>query len=137
MGIPLFSARRNEGELAALALESESLVLERNRALIEFYVQLFDAYQSRILSIEAVNSLQTKTIPDLMEAQNKTRRAYESGRYSYLDLIAAQQSLLEAKAMLIRSAATALQAGVVIERLTGVSLFPEVIQKKIMEGDNQ
>jgi cobalt-zinc-cadmium efflux system outer membrane protein len=72
-----------------------------------------------------------------MEAQNKTRRAYESGRYSYLDLIAAQQSLLEAKAMLIRSAATALQAGVVIERLTGVSLSPEVIQKKTMEGDNQ
>ena len=137
MGIPLFSARRNEGELAALALESESLALERNRALNEFYVRLFDAYQSRILSIEAVNSLQTKTIPDLMEAQNKTRRAYESGRYSYLDLIAAQQSLLEAKAMLIRSAATALQAGVVIERLTGVSLSPEVIQKKIMEGVNQ
>ena len=137
LGIPLFSARRNEGELAALALESESLALERNRALNEFYVRLFDAYQSRILSIEAVNSLQTKTIPDLMEAQNKTRRAYESGRYSYLDLIAAQQSLLEAKAMLIRSARTALQAGVVIERLTGVSLSPEVIQKKIMEGVNQ
>jgi len=52
-------------------------VLERNRALNEFYVRLFDAYQSRILSIEAVNSLQTKTIPDLLEAQTKTRRAYE------------------------------------------------------------
>lgn len=137
LGVPLFSARRNEGELAALTLESESLVLERNQALNEFYVQLFDAYQSRNLSIEAVNSLQTKTIPDLMEAQNKTRLAYESGRYSYLDLIAAQQSLLEAKALLIRSAAGALQAGVVIEKLTGMSLSPERSQQSLEGRDVQ
>ena len=120
--LPLFAGRRNRGEVAAVMAERSEVAIRREQALNELYARLFDGYRTRAQSIEATRTLQEETIPALSQALATTRNAYESGRYSYLDLIAAQQALLDAKATLIDTAAAALQAGVVIEQLTGLPL---------------
>jgi len=121
--MPLFAGRRNRGELAAAKAQRGQVSVRRDQALNELYARLFDAYRTRALSIKATRTLQSETIPTLSRALATTRAAYGSGRYSYLDLIAAQQALLEAKATLLDAAAAALQSGVVIEQLTGLSLL--------------
>ncbi len=120
--MPLFSGRRNRGDVAAAMAERNEVPIRREQALNELYARLFDGYRTRAQSIEASRTLQDETIPALEQALSTTRRAYESGLYGYLDLIAAQQALLDAKANLIDTASAALQAGVVIEQLTGLSL---------------
>ena len=120
--MPLFSGRRNRGDVAAALAERNQVPIMREQALNEIYARLFDGYRTRAQSIEASRTLQEETIPSLEQALSTTRRAYETGRYGYLDLIAAQQALVDAKASLIDTAETALQAGVIIEQLTGLSL---------------
>ncbi|MEQ8693031.1 MAG: TolC family protein [Pseudomonadales bacterium] len=120
--MPLFSGRRNRGDVAAAMAERNEVPIRREQALNELYARLFDGYLTRIQSIEASRTLQGETIPALAQALATTRRAYESGRYGYLDLIAAQQALVDAKTTLIDTASAALQAGVIIEQLTGLSL---------------
>lgn len=120
--MPLFSGRRNRGDVAAAMAERNEVPIRREQALNELYARLFDGYRTRAQSIEASQTLQDETIPALEQALSTTRRAYESGRYGYLDLIAAQQALVDAKASLIDTASAALQAGVIIEQLTGLSL---------------
>jgi outer membrane protein, heavy metal efflux system len=120
--MPLFSSRRNRGDVAAAMAERNEVPIRREQALNELYARLFDGYRTRAQSIEASRTLRDETIPALEQALSTTRRAYDSGRYGYLDLIAAQQALVDAKASLIDTASAALQAGVIIEQLTGLSL---------------
>lgn len=120
--MPLFAGKRNRGEVAASMAERSEVAIRREQALNELYARLFDGYRTRAQSIKATQTLQEETIPALSQALATTRTAYGSGRYSYLDLIAAQQALLDAKATLIDTAAAALEAGVIIEQLTGQPL---------------
>lgn len=120
--LPLFTGPRNRGAVAASLAELNEVAVRREQALNELYARLFDGYRTRAQSIDAAHTLRDETIPALSSALAATRSAYESGRYSYLDLIAAQQALLDAKATLIDVAATALKAGVVLEQLTGLPL---------------
>lgn len=118
--MPLFSGRRNRGNVSAAMAARNEVPIRREQALNELYARLFDGYRTRAQSIEASRTMQVETIPALEQALSTTQRAYESGRYGYLDLIAAQQALVDAKANLIDTAAAALQAGVIIEQLTGL-----------------
>jgi len=120
--MPLFSGRRNRGNVVAAIAAREEVPIRREQALNELYARLFDGYRTRAQSIDASRTLRQETIPALEKALSTTRHAYESGRYGYLDLIAAQQALVDAKAALIDTASAVLQAGVIIEQLTGLSM---------------
>lgn len=120
--VPLFYQKRSEGRLTAREQGLNELALERDRLLNDIYARLYSAYEIRMRSIAAVRTLQSETLPALTQALSETRLAYDAGRYNYLDLIAAQRALLEAKEQLISNAATAQKAGISIELLTGVSL---------------
>lgn len=120
--MPLFAGRRGRGDVKRATAERNIVGVRRDQALTELFARLFDAYETRTQNVAAVKTLRTQTIPALTKALESTRGAYERGRYSYLDLIAAQRALIDAKATLIDAASAALQAGVIIEQLTGTSL---------------
>ncbi len=122
--IPLFSGRRNRGELAAFRSERAEIEVRREQSLNVLYARLYDAYATRAQSIAAVQTLADETIPALTSALKETQSAYDAGLYSYLELIAAQRALIDAKQTHIATAANALQAAVVIEQLTGIPLQP-------------
>ncbi len=122
VSIPLFTGRRGRGEILAAEAEREQVDFRREAALLELHAQLYEAYQTRQQNIDAVTVLRNDVIPTLDRALQKTREAHEHGRYSLLDLIAAQRELLDARHRVIEAAAAALQYGALIEQLTAEPL---------------
>ncbi|MFA7553247.1 MAG: TolC family protein [Spongiibacteraceae bacterium] len=117
VSIPLFSGRRNSGAIKSALADRDQVELNRQAALLRLNTQLFTAYSQRQQHINAVTVFQTRIIPNLASALSATQRAYEAGRYSYQDWIAAQQALLQAKKSLIESAAAASLNQATIEQL--------------------
>lgn len=90
--------------------------------LLRLHAQLFEAYSLRRQNIAAVKKTEREIIPALENALKLTRKAYENGRYRYLDLIAAQEELLATKQARIDAASTALISQALIEKLSSEAL---------------
>ena len=122
LSIPLFSKKRNSGEVKAALANRNAVDYARQDLLLRLHAQLFEAYSLRRQSITAVNKTESEIIPALENALKLTRKAYENGRYRYLDLIAAQEELLATKQARIDAASTALISQALIEKLSSESL---------------
>ncbi len=120
--VPLFPVQRNRGEVRAARAARDEVRFRRETTLLNLHSYLFDAYQLRQQSIAAVERIRNEMLPDLSEALTQTRQAYESGRYSYVEWMAAQRELLAAQRALVDTAATALLNQAFIEQLTAQPL---------------
>lgn len=122
LSIPLFSKKRNSGEVKTALANRNAVDYARQDLLLRLHAQLFEAYSLRRQSIAAVNKTENEIIPALENALKLTRKAYENGRYRYLDLIAAQEELLATKQARIDAASTALISQALIEKLSSEAL---------------
>ncbi|MDP2129179.1 MAG: TolC family protein [Pseudohongiella sp.] len=120
--VPLFPAQRNRGEVQAALAARDEIRFQREVTLLNLHSRLFDAYQQRQQSIAAVEQIRSEMLPNLSEALTQTLEAYESGRYSYVEWIAAQRELLAAQRALVDAATTALLNQALIEQLTAQPL---------------
>ena len=120
--VPLFPAQRNRGDVRAALAARDEIRFQREATLLNLHSRLFDAYQQRQQSIAAVEQIRSQMLPNLSEALTQTREAYESGRYSYVEWIAAQRELLAAQRALVDAATTALLNQALIEQLTAQPL---------------
>jgi cobalt-zinc-cadmium efflux system outer membrane protein len=120
--VPLFPVQRNRGEVRAARAARDEVRFRRETTLLNLHSYLFDAYKIRQQSIAAVERIRHEMLPDLSEALTQTREAYESGRYSYVEWMAAQRELLAAQRALVDTAATALLNQALIEQLTAQPL---------------
>jgi cobalt-zinc-cadmium efflux system outer membrane protein len=120
--VPLFPVQLNRVEVRAARAARDEVRYLRETTLLNLHSYLFDAYQQRQQSIAAVERIRNEMLPDLSEALTQTREAYESGRYSYVEWMAAQRELLAAQRALVDSAATALLNQALIEQLTAQPL---------------
>lgn len=123
VSVPLFGERRNQGAVAAATMKRDEVALRKFHAGHELYVRLFDAFYQRKEAIDAQNALVTQVLPQLQKAVNATRLAYESGRYSYVEWMAAQQDLLAARQALIDVSVRAHRSQMDIEQLTAEPLL--------------
>lgn len=122
VSVPLFTSRRNRGEVqAALAAQHET-ALHREAAKLRLKARLFEAWQTHQTNFAAVQQIQSEILPNLELALQQTHRAFEQGRYSYAEWTAAQRELLEAQLALVDAATNALLNRTLIEQLMGVSL---------------
>lgn len=122
VSVPLFAGERNRGEVQSAVAARDEIRYRRQDHLRQLHARLFAAYEQRRQSIEAVKLIRDEMLPDLNAALTLTREAYENGRYSYLEWIAAQQALLSAQRSLIDAATTALLEQALIEQLTAQPL---------------
>ncbi|HDZ55309.1 hypothetical protein LCGC14_0393560 [marine sediment metagenome] len=120
--IPLFSGKRNRGQLRSALAAQEEVLYRKDNALLRLRARLFEAYQTRQQYLEAFRAMNKQIIPDLTEALRLTREGYERGRYSYLEWNAAQADLLSARHSLIETASSILLNQALIEQLTGQPL---------------
>jgi len=120
--VPLFSGKRNKGSLIAASAARDELVLQKQAALSQMRIRLYQAYQNRQQAITTVSALQSNIVPELKEALKETQQAYQRGRYSYLDYVSARQALLSARRDMIEAAKLALYSGAEIEQLTSEPL---------------
>jgi cobalt-zinc-cadmium efflux system outer membrane protein len=125
VSMPLFSGKRNQGQLRTARAELEMVEYNRVNKLLQLRSLLFKAWSSNQQSVAAANTIKSEVLPDLEEALLLTQQAYESGRYSYLDWTTAQKDLLEARMALIETAKRALLSQSLIEQLTATSLSSE------------
>ena len=112
----------SRGDLDAALAARDSAQSARKFASLRLRGDLFQAYSLRNQNIEAVKKIKDTAIPALTSALDLTRRAYENGRYRYVELVAAQEELLATKQSLIDAASTALISQALIEKLTGQAL---------------
>lgn len=122
LSMPLFSGKRNKGEVTRARAERNAISVQREVSLLELRTLLLRAYSSRQQAKLTVEQLQRNVIPALDEAVTKTRIGYQRGRFGYLEYITAARELLDSKRMLIESAAAALTYGAEIEQLTADSM---------------
>ena len=76
--------------------------------LLDLRAQLYNAWLSYRQGSAAAVKLRDEVLPALTRALDETQQAYERGRYSYRDWIAAQRDLLDARLAAIDAASSAL-----------------------------
>jgi cobalt-zinc-cadmium efflux system outer membrane protein len=96
------------------------LNLEQQR--LELYAMLYQIYQEMNHAREAVEKLNTQIIPAAEQMQSDYENGYQSGRYSLLELIQAQQLLRNSRSQLLEMAVSFHSHKIEIDRLTGAQL---------------
>lgn len=125
VSVPLFSGRRNRGDIKAAYAEREQYAYRQSEAELGLRASLFKAWQNYQSSKATVSALRNRILPALKAAETETQRAYEQGRYRYTDWVQAQQDHLDGQRNLIAAAASALQNQALIEQLTASPLTAE------------
>jgi cobalt-zinc-cadmium efflux system outer membrane protein len=119
--IPLPVRNRNQGAIAeAIALRDRSEV-ERQAAMRRSEVALFGLVQELHHGNAQVEALRQVLIPQAHEAWTLTQRGYANGRYSQIDLLDAQRTLLELESELLINAADYHRTLAAIERMTALA----------------
>jgi cobalt-zinc-cadmium efflux system outer membrane protein len=124
--IPLAVRNRNEGRIAAARANLARTAAERAAAEVRIETSLFTLHQELNHYLQTAQRLREDIVPRLEQALVDTRRAFELGRYSYLEWRAVQGELLQANESLLENSIDAHGIAIEIERLTGVALAPTV-----------
>lgn len=117
--MPLPVRDPSTGAVREAEVQRELTAAEVEVARLELRATLFDVYQEMVHAFSAITSLQDVLLPTAEESLAIVREGYEHGRYSLLELQAAQQALIARRTELVHQA-TAYQLHVIeIERLLG------------------
>ncbi len=120
--VPLFPGRRAEPGIAEAEALRALADVERDVALIQARTQLYGLYEQLRQAVRESDTLRGEILPQLDQALQATRYAYERGRYGYLELVDAQHAFLEARGAGLDAAVSAQELLAEIERLTGEPL---------------
>jgi len=122
VSMPLAIGNRNQGAIRAAGIRRDQVEIEEQAAFFTAQATLFELYQALQQARAEVGSLREQLIPQARSALSQTEYGYERGRFSYLELSAAQRELLELQREAISAAATYHRVLAEIERLTNEPL---------------
>jgi len=120
--IPLGITNRNQGRIAEVQANLARNQSEAEALRIRIETSLFVFYEQLKHGIHLSELLKEEVIPRLEKALKATYKAYEVGRYSYLEWLSIQNELLDAQSALLNASLSAHQNKIEIERLTGAHL---------------
>jgi outer membrane protein, heavy metal efflux system len=119
LAIPLSFKDRGEGQIATAQARLEQVDASRAATEVRVLTQLFGLFQELQHARHVAEALDTEVLPRVQAALQQTEYAYARGRYSYLELVAAQRELLDVKRARIQAAVDAYGYATEIDRLTG------------------
>jgi cobalt-zinc-cadmium efflux system outer membrane protein len=119
VSVPIPVLNRNQGEIAESRASISRARAEAEATRVRLQTMLFEFYEELRHYFHRVETLRVEVIPRLTEALEETRRAYERGRYGYLELRSVQTDLLRARSELVEASAGAHRLVIGLERLTG------------------
>jgi cobalt-zinc-cadmium efflux system outer membrane protein len=122
--MPLSTRKRAAGAIATAQANRQEVAARRAIALNQMRAQLTGLHLQLTHAVLEVNTLRNAVLPALDAAQQQTREAYLGGRYTYLELVSAQQEYLDAERALIAAATDAHLLRTELERLSGAALPP-------------
>jgi len=122
ISIPFGERTRNPGRITEASANLDKIDLEENAARVRIETALYILYEKLQHSLHVIETVRGDIIPPLEQALTETRRAYNLGRYSYLEWRSVQAELLDAHDALIEASIDAHRNIIEIERLTGVRI---------------
>ncbi|WP_087518999.1 TolC family protein [Pseudomonas sp. M30-35] len=117
MPIPIFN--RNQGNILSAARRADQARDLRNATELRIRTQTQLALEQWATAQEQLTSLHKTILPAAKSAVTSATRGFEMGKFSYIDVLDAQRTLLSARDQYIRSIAEATDAWVQIERIYG------------------
>ena len=117
--IPLTYKNRNQGEIAARQAALDKIDADTRVVDVKIKTQLFILYEELKHSFHRATALREEVIPNINQAVDDSKRAYERGIYSFLEWQIVQKELLAANAELVDAMTSAHLHVIEIERLTG------------------
>ena len=95
---------------------------------LSLHATLFEIYQELSHSFTAAETLRNRIIPAAQTAMNEYESGYVAGRYSLLELTAAQRLLLDVRLEAVMAAADYHRYRIEIDRLTGATMTTGVVR---------
>lgn len=120
--LPLGGRDRNRGSIRALSAQQDVWQAEADALQASFTTQLYLLFEKFNHSQHVIEGLSHQVIPTLEKALVSAQQAYQVGRFSYLELTALQQELMQARRDLIDAYQLTHLSNIEIERLLGSSL---------------
>ena len=120
--IPFGGEKRNAGNVARARAELNRAEADRVATRIQIEARLFALYQELTHSLHVAATLRDEVLPNVEIALRETRRAYEAGRYGYLELRIAQDEALLGRQEFLEVLIEAHRNVIDIESLTGTAL---------------
>jgi len=122
VSIPFGKGTSNAGRISEARAKLEQSSLQESVLRVRIETELFVLYEKLKHNSHVIESVRDEIIPPLEKALQETRRAYNLGRYSYLELRSVQAELLDANNALIEASINAHKNLIEIERLSGVQI---------------
>ncbi|HQW09980.1 MAG TPA: TolC family protein, partial [Steroidobacteraceae bacterium] len=121
ISLPLAFHDRNQAAIREAQVRADQTGALAAAARVRARASLLALYQQVSADRERVETLRNEALPQAQLALEQTRGGYERGRFSFLDLITAQEELLALRGAAIDAAADYHRLLAQIERLTGVA----------------
>jgi len=122
VSIPFGGSNRNQGRIAEARAKMSQNQAEADALRIRMETSLYVVYQKLLRNIHLSDMLKKDVIPRLEQALTETRKAYDLGKYSYLEWMAVQNDLLDAQSTLLAASLEAHLNKIELERLTGAKI---------------
>ncbi len=134
---PLPVSDRGQGALAeARAMVAKSEAARRSTA-VRLRTFVFTAHQELLHAAMALDSLDREILPESRNALALARRGFDEGRFSYLELVDAQRTLVAVERERITTAESYHQLVLEVERVLGTSLRGDASPTVTREGSNK
>jgi len=122
ISIPFGGSNRNQGRIAEVQAKISQNQSEADALRVRIETSLFIVYQQLEHNLHLGDMLKLEVIPKLEKTLTETRKAYELGKYSYLEWMAVQNDLLDAQSALLEASLAAHINKIELERLTGTQI---------------
>ncbi|RYY76871.1 MAG: TolC family protein [Gammaproteobacteria bacterium] len=124
VSVPLALFDQQQGRIAEARANMELSRAEREAERVRLDAAVFGLHQELLHNLHLIKAYRKDILPQLEVAMKETRRAYDLGRYGYVEWQTVQRELLDAKNSLIDASVAAHIQAIEIERLTGVAVTP-------------
>ncbi|MEE9493723.1 MAG: TolC family protein [Gammaproteobacteria bacterium] len=126
--IPFGERSRNSGNIIEARENLSQTQVQADALKVHFETMLYVLSEELQHSLHRIDAYRGDIVPQLEKALKETRRAYNLGRYGYLEWRSVQADLLDARSALVESSIDAHLKVIEIERLTGVPMEKLVAQ---------
>jgi cobalt-zinc-cadmium efflux system outer membrane protein len=119
MPLPVFHTNRG-AELEALRRQDKARY-EAEAAALRLRAELAQAHERLKAAVAEAEAVQKEVLPGAQTAYDTATKGFELGKFSFLDVLDAQRTLLEARTRQLRATADAHRAAAELDRLLGDS----------------
>ena len=117
--VPLPVLNRNQGAIAEAEHRAEQARADQEATRVRVTAALDGAYQAVVTARSQVATLEREVLPGAREVFDTLNAGYREGRFSYLEVLDAQRTLIAARAQRVRALGDYQRAVVTLERLLG------------------